>query len=191
MDPGALPLIISVVVVLLLFALLRRRGTSVRHRPETVQSILYDVRLNQALVKNFHLREKPRKFETANWSVNKTKIGFLDEVFAKKCEDCGHEHGNMVERCEKCGSQKLREPLRKGLRETLSNVFAMVEDFNQQIKIARKTKAFSQLNIDVGNLKKPLDESRKGLEDWLEEHTGHRELPPKYPGFTDLLFGRR
>ena len=123
--------------------------------------------------------------------MNRNKIGFLDEVFAKKCEDCGFEHGNMVGKCEQCGSQKLRGPLREGLRDTLSNLFAMLEDFNEQIKAAKKAKMLHELSIDIGKLKKPLDESRKGLEDWLEEHTGHRELPPKYPRFTDFMFGQR
>jgi len=78
MDSGALILILTLGLVLLLFSFLRGRG-GVRHRPEVVQSLLYDVRLNQALIETFYQREKPRRFERTNWEMNKSKIGFLGE----------------------------------------------------------------------------------------------------------------
>ncbi len=155
MDSGALPLIISLVVVLLLFYLLRRRGGSVRRRPELVQSLIYEVRLNLALVDAFHLREKPRRFESTHWHLNRDGLDFLEE----------------------------------SLQSTLSQVFGMIEDFNQQIKAAKKSKMLDHLNLNVDRLKEPLAASKKGLEDWLEEHTGHRELPPKYPTLFGSLFG--
>lgn len=76
MNLGPLILVLSVVVAVVLFSLLRGRG-GVRHRPEVVQNLLYDIRLNQALVEVFHLRAKPRKFEKTNWEINKSRIGFL------------------------------------------------------------------------------------------------------------------
>jgi hypothetical protein len=157
MDLGALPVLITLGVVILLFYLLRRRGGSVRHRPEMVQSLIYEVRLNQALVETFYLREKPRRFESTHWQLNKDKLDFLEE----------------------------------SLQNTLDEVFDMVADFNQQIKTAKKAKMLSQLNLDVNELKEPLAKSKKGLEDWLEENTGHRELPPRYPTLLGSLFGER
>lgn len=157
MDLGALPVLITLGVVILLFYLLRRRGGSIRQRPEMVQNLIYEVRLNQALVETFHLREKPKRFETTHWQLNKDNIDFLDA----------------------------------SLQNTLSQAFGMVEDFNQQMKVAKKAKMLDQLSLDVSKLQEPLAESKKGLEDWLEENTGHRELPPKYPSLLGSLFGER
>ena len=157
MDAGAIPVLITLGIVILLFYLLRRRGGSVRQRPEVVQGLIYEVRLNQALVDTFHLREKARRFESTNWQLHKDKLDFLEE----------------------------------SLQNTLSGVFEMVEYFNQQIKTAKKAKAFDRLSLDVSKLKEPLAESKKGLEDWLEENTGARELPPKYPSLFGTLFGER
>ncbi len=157
MDLGAIPVLITLGIVMLLFYLLRQRGGSVRRRPEVVQALIYEVRLNLALVDTFHLREKARRFESTNWQLHKNKLDFLEE----------------------------------SLQNTLSGVFEMVEYFNQQIRTAKKAKAFDRLSLDVSKLKEPLAESKKGLEDWLEENTGHRELPPKYPTLLGSLFGER
>lgn len=78
MDFGALGVVLTIVVVVVLFSFLRGRG-GVRHRPEVIQFLLYDIKLNQALVEAFHQREKPRRFEKTNWEINKSKIGFLSE----------------------------------------------------------------------------------------------------------------
>lgn len=157
MDLEFLPVLITLGIVIFLFYLLRRRGGSVRQRPETVQNLVYEVRLNQALVETFHLREKPRRFESTHWQLNKDKLDFLEE----------------------------------SLQHTLSEAFNRVEDFNQQIKAAKKAKMLDRLSLDVSKLKEPLATSKKGLEDWLEENTGHRELPPKYPTLFGSLFGER
>jgi len=190
-DFGTLPLLITLGVIILLFFLVRRRGGSVRQRPELVQSLIYEVRLNQVLVDTFHLREKPKSFESTQWQLYKDKLDFLEETFAKKCKDCGHEHENMVERCNRCGSENLRGRSRNDLRETLSDVFSRIEEYNVEIKAAKKARSTDFLNTDVSKLKTPLARSKKGLEDWLEENTGHRELPPKYPTMLGSLFGER
>jgi len=78
MDSGAIVFVISLAVVLLLFSLLRRRGGPGKY-PEIIQYILYDIKLNQVLVETFTKREKPKTFETTNWMMNKTRIGFLSE----------------------------------------------------------------------------------------------------------------
>jgi len=78
MDTGGLILIVSVVVIVLLFSLLRGRG-GVRNRPEVIQFLLFDVKINQALVETFHQREKFKRFERTNWELNKSKISFLSD----------------------------------------------------------------------------------------------------------------
>lgn len=83
---GGWIVIVSVAVVLLLFSLLRRRGGPAKY-PEVVQFILYDVKLNQVLVDTFKQRQKPKTFETTNWAMNKTKIGFLSETAKKLLKD--------------------------------------------------------------------------------------------------------
>ena len=190
MDLGALPVIISLVVIMLVFSLVRRRtGVGRGNQPRVVQALLFDVKINKALVETFHLREKPRKFERANWEMNKDKLDFLDEAFAKKCKDCGHKHDNMVEKCDKCGSADLRDPLQ--LRNALSYVFETVGEFNDQIKAAKKARSTSYLSIDVAKLKEPLAKIRQGLEDWMMDTIGKKELPPEYPSLTGMIFGQR
>ena len=191
MDLPGLPIIILLVVIITMSVFLRGRSRGGRgNQPKVVQALLFDVKLNQALVETFHMREKLRRFETANWEVNKDNLDFLDEVFKKKCRDCGHEHENTVEKCEKCGSVNLREPFQ--LRNTLSYVFETVGEFNDQIKAAKKARLPSYLNIDVDKLKEPLAKSRQGLEDWMMETIGRKELPPpEPPSLTGMMFGQR
>jgi hypothetical protein len=78
MDSGAIVLIVTIGIVVLLFSLFRGGG-GVRRRPEVVQFLLFDVKINQALVETFHQRDKPKRFEKTNWEINKGKIGFLGE----------------------------------------------------------------------------------------------------------------
>ena len=78
MDTGALWVVLSLIVVVALFSFLRGRG-GVRRRPEIVQLILIDVKMNQALVAAFYLREKPKQFERNNWTLYKSNVGFLGE----------------------------------------------------------------------------------------------------------------
>jgi len=79
MDPQMIFLLVTLGVILLLFSLLRRRGGPKKY-PEVVQYLLWDIKLNQALVSTFKTREKVRYFEQNGWLLNKTKIGFLSET---------------------------------------------------------------------------------------------------------------
>jgi len=78
MDFGAVGVVVTIIIIVVLFSFLRGRG-GVRHRPEVVQFLLFDVKLNQVLVDTFHQREKPRRLEKTNWEINKSKISFLSE----------------------------------------------------------------------------------------------------------------
>jgi hypothetical protein len=154
METGALWVILSLVVVVMLFSFLRGRG-GVRRRPELVQLILNDVKMDQALVEVFYVREKPRKFERNNWALYKNNLGFLGE----------------------------------SLNETLRLTFGMVEDLNQEIKLAKKNKTSHQ-SINVTKLNEPLKASRKGLEDWMMENLGTTEPPLRHPSFLGTFFGQ-
>jgi hypothetical protein len=78
MNAGYMALIISLILIFALYSFFRVRG-GVRDKPEVVNALLRDIRLNQALVKGFHLQEKARRFEKTHWDMNKSNIGFLDE----------------------------------------------------------------------------------------------------------------
>ncbi len=78
MDTGAIVLIVTMIAVVVLFSIFRGKG-GVRHRPEVVQFLLFDVKMNQSLIITFYDREKIRGFERTNWEINKSKISFLGE----------------------------------------------------------------------------------------------------------------
>ncbi len=78
MPDGVLTLVITVCVIVILFSFLGRRG-GVRNRPEVVKFLLFDVKINQALVDKFYERKKIRGLERNNWEINKSKMGFLSE----------------------------------------------------------------------------------------------------------------
>ncbi len=157
MDSGGnLLLILAVMGLILLVFFLRKGYRPERTRPEVVQNLLTEVRLNLALVGVFHLQQKPKKFELNSWQRNKTRVNFLAP----------------------------------SLQHALSEGFGMAEDFNRQIDVAKKSKSASHtVNIDVDKLKEPLTKSKLGLEEWLLINIGAKQLPPKYPGIIDSLFG--
>ena len=156
MNFNPLPVIIILIVFAIVFTWVRFGGSKVRQRPDYVQRLIYEIRLNQALVETFRNREKPRKFETTTWRMFHNEMDFLED----------------------------------SLQENLSDVFDIILEYNEQIQAAKKTRTYDQLNINVNKIKKPLAICRKELEDWLEETTGNRELPTRYPGMFGWWFGR-
>ena len=80
--------------------------------------------------------------------------------------------------------------LAKSLQTYLSAAFDIVDDFNQQIRLAKKSKTQQYVNLDTTHLSEPLSKSRQGLEDWLMAKGGVEEGPPiRYPSMWDTLFG--
>ncbi len=72
------------------------------------------------------------------------------------------------------------------LQIDISDAFRLAEDFNEQIEMARKNKTSSYLaTVQVDRLRKPLAESRQGLDEWVQENWGNKEYYPKRHG----LFG--
>jgi hypothetical protein len=89
-------------------------------------------------------------------------------------------------------NKKKLDFFEQSLQVDLTSAFTLAEDFNQQLKAAKKAKSTDfKLNFDFEKMREPLVKSKKGLEDWLVAHFGGKEPPPKYPGITDVLFGGR
>lgn len=95
------------------------------------------------------------------------------------------ENTNWLMNKEKIGF--LGEQLKLMLKET----FALVEEYNKQIKAAKKDKSDSYKTIDLTRFKELLDKCRQELEDWMIQKTGSKDLPPKYPTIAGMFFGER
>ena len=81
--------------------------------------------------------------------------------------------------------------LGESLKDMLREIFTLVEEYNQQIKAAKKAKSDSYKAIDLTRFKELLDKCRQELEDWMVQKTGQKELPPKYPTLMGTFFGER
>ena len=140
MDSGALILVVTVVAILLLFSFLRRGG-GVRNRPEVVRFLLFDVKVNQALIETFHQREKPWRLERTNWELNKSKITFLSDSLQETLkmtfamvEEINAElkilKKDKSRSFKEMNVSKLKEPLakcREGLEAWLIEAFGTTE----------------------------------------------------------------
>lgn len=119
MEFGAIgenvPLILVIVgVILLQFFLMKKRNPEVTYR-ETVQSLLSEVRLNQALVETFHLRQKPKKFEATSWRRTQNKLDFLNQPLQVSLSDAFiivEDFNHQVEAAKKHGSTSYVANLR-------------------------------------------------------------------------------
>jgi len=133
MNSGNIILIVAILGLVLLQFVLRRRKPETLHR-EIAQSLLMEVRLNQALAEGFHLRQKPRRFEVTTWQRNKTRLDFLAQSLQAALSDAFmmvEDFNRQIEAAKKYRSAtytanvdigKLREPLDKskeGLEEWL------------------------------------------------------------------------
>lgn len=136
MDFGSLgdnaPIFLLIIGIILLQIFLRRgRKPKVVSR-EVVQSLLSEVRLNQALVETFDLRQKPKKLEAVSWQRHKDKLDFLKQSLRGALSDSFmiiEDFNRQIDAAKKHGSSsymvnvdvtKLKEPLdrsRQGLEE--------------------------------------------------------------------------
>ena len=123
--------IVSIAVIMLLFSLLRRRGGPGKY-PEVVQYILYDVKLNQVLVETFKQRQKAKIFEVTNWTMNKTRIGFLSETQKKLLKDTfalTEEVNKEIRSAKKAISESFRNLDLTKLKEMLDECRKELEDW--------------------------------------------------------------
>lgn len=81
MDPeafgeGILPIAVIVILIIVQIFLMRRRKGG-RSQEGMIQSLILEVRLNQALVDSYDQREKPKAFITTSYTLYKNKLDFL------------------------------------------------------------------------------------------------------------------
>jgi hypothetical protein len=64
-----------------------------------------------------------------------------------------------------------------GLHTTLAGAYEIAEEFNSEIDTAKKHKSVSYLaGIRVDKLRKPLAQSKDGLEEWFQTNKGKEKL---------------
>ena len=153
---GTYIFVATIVIIIILFSLTRKRGGAAKY-PEIVQSLLYDIKINQGVAKFFLEFKKPPRFENANWLMNKDKIGFLDE----------------------------------SIKVMLKESYVLLDQYNKQIKEAKRAKSDSYKTIDLTRYKELLDKCCQELEDCMMLKTGAKEMPPKPPTLMGTLFGER
>ena len=150
--------IIIIVGLILLQVIIGRKRRGERTQQAIIQSLLLEVRVNQALVDTYYQRDKPKMFEVTSWQMYKNKLDFLSQ----------------------------------SLQGTLSDAYMIIEDYNQQIKAAKRFKSTSYMvSVDINKLQEPLNKSREGLEQWLLSATGSKEPRQEYRSMFDDLLGRR
>lgn len=129
---GNAPIIVVIIgLILLQIFLMRRRKPETTHRA-IVQSLLAEVRLNQALVEASYLQQKPKKFAVTGWHINKSKLDFLQQSLQESLSEAfgmAEDFNQQIEAAKKYKSvsyvasinmDKLKEPLaksRQGLEE--------------------------------------------------------------------------
>lgn len=77
------------------------------------------------------------------------------------------------------------------LQLMLKEAFGLVEEYNKQIKAAKKDKSDSYKTIDLTSFKELLGKCRQELEDWMIQKTGSKDLQPKYPTLMGFFLGER
>ena len=128
-------LIVGIVLFLLLWVFFMRR-----RKPETTQraiaeSLLSEVRLNQAMLEFCRVREKPKKFSASNWRINKARLDFLAQslqVLLSDVYSMAEDFNRQMDVAKRSKTashiayldmEKLKEPLvksREGLEDWLT-----------------------------------------------------------------------
>lgn len=74
-----LPFILAIIAFIVLQFFLRRKRKPATTRFEIVQTLLGEVRLNQAIVGTFAAGHKLRKLEVVTWQQSREKLDFLNQ----------------------------------------------------------------------------------------------------------------
>jgi len=154
-DLGALGKNLSVIIPLILLVVFQIFTR--KHRAErTLQEIV------TSLLNEVNHNQKLMEAFLVKWQIKKFKI------------DSWKRNRNRI------------NTLDQSVQTALADTFDLVEDFNRQMENAKKNKSTSYLaNINMDKLKEPLARSRRGLEEWLQEHSGQQNMPTRRRG----LFG--
>ena len=129
-----LPIILLIAGLVVLQFIAGRRRKPESSRQQIIQNLLLEVRLNQAMLESYHQRQKPKKFQTNDWTRNKDKIDFLGQSLQRNLSDAYmiiEDFIHQIDEAKKYRSanymasvnpDKLKEPLakcRQGLQEWL------------------------------------------------------------------------
>ena len=76
--------------------------------------------------------------------------------------------------------------LSQSLTGSLTDAYLLIEDYNNQIAAAKKSKSASYLAaLDMSRLKEKLEKAQQGLDSWSSANSEAEKAEPKTPG----LFG--
>ncbi len=129
-----LPLVFIVLAIVAFLFFFRKGQRPERTRAEIIYNLLSEVKLDQAMVETFALREKLKKFEVVSWQRNKTRLSFVGDTLRgnlSKAFGSAEELNRQMDAAKKSKETDarskidvavLREPLAKsrdGLEEWL------------------------------------------------------------------------
>jgi hypothetical protein len=83
---GILPVIVIIGLIIVQIFLTRRRKGG-RSEEGMVQSLILEVRLNQAIVETYDRREKPKAFTVTSYQLYKNKLDFLNSPLQNSLAD--------------------------------------------------------------------------------------------------------
>ena len=137
MDFGALgerlPLILAIVALILLQFFLRRRRKPEGTHDEIVQSLLGEVKLNQAVVGMLSAGQRPRRLEVVTWQRNRDKLEFLAQPLRAALSDAYRVAEEFNQQLDTARKYKLSTSLANinpnSLNESLSQSQQVLEDW--------------------------------------------------------------
>lgn len=124
LGDNIIPILIIVGLVVLQIVLGRKRRGE-KTQQGIIQSLLLEVRLNQALVDAYFQREKPKTFEVTSWHMYRNKLDFLSQSLQGALSDAYmiiEDYNQQIQAAKKFKStsyiasvdvNKLKEPLNK------------------------------------------------------------------------------
>ena len=131
---GSWIFVATIVIIIILFSLTRKRGGAAKY-PEVVQSLLYDIKINQGVAKFFLEFKKPPRFENANWLMNKDKIGFLSESLKQMLKESYilvDEYNQKIKEAKKAKSDSYKTIDLTRFKELLDKCCQELEDWMVQ-----------------------------------------------------------
>ena len=155
---------------------------------ETALNIILGAVVLLLLVANFFVRKRKMERTTLGMVVT-----VLDELRfnEKHTDEFSFHRGFRNFRTSHWNRNKIRfDFIPTEVMATVGRAMDMCDDANERIAAARRYGSDSYMAaIDVDKLKKPIDNAREILGNWLQENVDNPELQPKKRGLFGGLFG--